>query len=106
MKVRSDGHLESEFFIYVDDGHIISQSELVCSQAAISPPICIPLGIKDVSRKRTEPYPILEPWAETVAHTCINEVVISIMEVKWGGKESFLDMETLLKEDRVPHKTL
>ena len=36
MKVRSDGHLESEVFIYVDDGHIIAHSELVCWQAAKS----------------------------------------------------------------------
>ena len=34
MKVRSDGHLASEVFIYVDDGRIIAHSELVCWQAA------------------------------------------------------------------------
>ena len=33
-KVRSDGHLASEVFIYVDDGRIIAHSELVCWQAA------------------------------------------------------------------------
>ena len=32
MKVRSDGHLASQVFIYVDDGCIISHSELVCWQ--------------------------------------------------------------------------
>ena len=30
MKVRSDGHLASEVFIYVDDGRIIAHSQLVC----------------------------------------------------------------------------
>ena len=34
MKVRSYGHLASEVFIYVDEGHIISHSELVYWQAA------------------------------------------------------------------------
>ena len=34
IKVRSDGHLASEIFIYVDYGRIISHSELVCWQAA------------------------------------------------------------------------
>ena len=29
-KVRSDGHLASELFIYVDDSRIIAHSELVC----------------------------------------------------------------------------
>ena len=33
-KVRSDGHLVSEVFIYVDDGRIIAHLELVCWQAA------------------------------------------------------------------------
>ena len=34
MKVSSGGHLASEVFIYVDDGHIIAHLELVCWQAA------------------------------------------------------------------------
>ena len=34
MKVRLDGHLSSKVLIYVDDGGIISHSELVCWQAA------------------------------------------------------------------------
>ena len=33
MKARSDGNLASEVFIYVDNGHIIAHSELVCWQA-------------------------------------------------------------------------
>ena len=33
MKVKSDGHLASEVFIYVDDGRIIAHSDLVCWQA-------------------------------------------------------------------------
>ena len=34
MKVRSDGHLASEVFIYVDDSRIIAHPKLVCWQAA------------------------------------------------------------------------
>ena len=33
MKVKSDGHLVSEVFIYVNDGPIIARYELVCWQA-------------------------------------------------------------------------
>ena len=32
-KVRLDGHLSSELFIYVDNGRIIAHLELVCWQA-------------------------------------------------------------------------
>ena len=84
MKVRSDGHLAIKVFIYVDYGHIIAHSELVCWQAEnISSSICNSLGIQDVSRKRTEPSLTPVSWAGTLAHTSNNEVVIIATQVKW-----------------------
>ena len=69
-KVREDGHLESEVFIYVDDGRIISHSELVCFQVEnIFGSICNSLGIQYASRKRTYTSLTPGPWAGTVAHT-------------------------------------
>ena len=53
MKVRLDGHLASEVFIYVDDGCIIDPLNLVCWQSAkrfFS--ICNSPGIQYASRKR------------------------------------------------------
>ena len=46
------------------------------------------LGIQDASRTRNEPSLTLDPWTGTVAHTSSNEVVITMMEVKWK-KSSF-----------------
>ena len=54
MKVRSDVHLASEVFIYVDGGRIIAHSELVCWQVSKRfCSTCNSLGIQDKSRKRT-----------------------------------------------------
>ena len=54
MKVRLNGNLASEVFIYVDDDQIISHSELVCWQAEkIFCSIFNSLGIQDASRMRT-----------------------------------------------------
>ena len=52
MKVRLDGHLSSEVFIYVDDSRIIDHSELVCwKEAKRFCSICNSLGIQDAPRK-------------------------------------------------------
>ena len=83
MKVKSDGSLASEVFIYVDNGRIISHLEFVCWQAAkIFCSICNSLGIKYASRKRTEPSLTLGPWAGTVEHMSNKEVEITVTQVK------------------------
>ena len=91
MKVRPDGHLESKLFIYVDDGHIIAHSELVCWQAAkIFFSICNSLGIQDASRNQTEPSLAPVPWAGAVAHTSNKEVVIIVTQIKWEKTRSLV----------------
>ena len=85
MKVRSDGHLASDIFIYIDNGRIIAHSELVCWQAEkrfFS--FCNSLGVQDASRKRTEPCLTPGPWERMVAHTSDKEVVITVTQVRWG----------------------
>ena len=90
-KVRSDGHLESEVFIYVDDVRIIAHSELVCWQAAKRfCSICNSLGIKDAPRKLTEPPLTPVPWAGTVAHTSNKEVAITVTHIKWEKTRSIV----------------
>ena len=108
MKVRSDGHLASEVFIYVDDGHIIAHSELVWWQAAKRfCSIFNSLGIQDASRKRTEYSLTPGPWAGTVEHTSNKEVAITVTHNKWEKTRSLVqEMEILMREDRVPHKWL
>ena len=85
MKEIPDGHLASEVFIYVDYGCIIEHSELVCWQAENNfCSICNSLGIQYASRKQKEPSLTPGPWAVTVAHTSINEVVITVTRLNWG----------------------
>ena len=87
IKVISDGHISSEVFIQIDDVHIISHSELVCWQEAKRfCSIFNSLVIHDAYKKRTEPSLTQGPWAGTMAHTLINEVVIIVTEFKWGKK--------------------
>ena len=90
MKVRSDGNLAGDVFIYIDDGRIIAHSELVCCQASkrfFS--ICNSIGIQDATRKLIETSLTTGPWAGKGVHTWINEVVITVMEVKWLKKGVF-----------------
>ena len=64
MKVRSYGNLATRVFIFVDDGPIISHSELVYWQAANRfCSICNSLGIQYASRKRTEPSLATGIWS-------------------------------------------
>ena len=106
--MRLDGHLSSEVFIYVDNGRIISHLEFLCWQAAkIFFSIFNSLGIQDASMKRTEPSLTLGPWAGTVSHTSNKEVEITVNQIKWEKIRSIvLELETLIREDRVPHKIL
>ena len=90
MKVRVDGHLASEVFIYVDDGLIIAQLELVCWQVEnMFFSICNSLGIQYASRKQIKTSLTPGPWVVTVVHTSNKEVVITVTRVKWGGKGVF-----------------
>ena len=91
MKVRSDGSLGSEVFIYVYGGLIIAHSDLVCWKAEkVFFPICNSLGIQDASRKRTEPSITPGPWAGTLAHTWNKEVMIIVTQVKCGKTRSLI----------------
>ena len=69
--------------------------------------ICNSLVIQYESRKQTETYITPVPWTGTVAHTSRNEVMITGTEVKWEKMRSLvLELETLMKEDKAPHKRL
>ena len=108
MKVILYGNIVSELFIYIGNDHIIPHSEMVCWQAANTFfSICSLLGIQYESRKRTEPTLTSVPWTVTVAHTLSNEVVITVVEVKWVKTRSLvLELDIFIKEHRVPQKKL
>ncbi len=106
MKVRSDGHLACEIYVYVDDGRITGWSKLECWRAAQRlSAVLSSLGIQDAYRKRTpptrgqkKPY----PWVGGVSLTCwsdeedpdkvVRGVAISVTTVKWAK------MQTLVEE--------
>ena len=68
---------------------------------------CNSLGIQDASRKRTEPSLTPDPWAVILAHTSNKEVAITATQIKWEKTSSlFLELETLMREDRVLHTRL
>ena len=108
MKLRSDGYLVSEVFIYVDNNHIIAHSEFVCWQTENRfCSIFNSLGIQDASRKRTEPSLAPGPWAGTVSHMSNKEVATTLTQIKWEKRRIlFLELETLMRENRVLHKRL
>ena len=46
------------------------------------------------------------PMAVTLAHTSNKEVAITATHIKWGKRSLVLELETLMREDRVSHKRL
>jgi len=56
MKIRADGHLAAEIFVYVDDGHAAGHSPwLTWAAARAYAAGCSRRGVQDASRKRTSP---------------------------------------------------
>ncbi|KAL7530391.1 hypothetical protein ACHAXR_003464 [Thalassiosira sp. AJA248-18] len=67
MKIREDGHLASEIFVYVDDGRATGHNAEACWAAVRRfASICTLLGIQDAARKRTFPSDTPGPWAGTL----------------------------------------
>ena len=105
MKVRSDGHLACEIFVYVDDGRITGWCKLECWRAAQRfSSILTSLGIQDAYRKRTPPSRGQEaayPWVGGVSLTCwkdkedpnkvIQGVAISVTMVKWKKMQDLVE---------------
>ena len=58
-------------------------------------------------RNQAEPSLTLVPLEGTVAHTSNKEVEITVTQIKWEKTRSLVpELETLMKEDMVPHKIL
>ena len=107
MKIRVDGHLACEVYLYVDDGRITGWCSLECWRAARRfCAECTRLGIQDASRKRTAPTQQPGPWAGTVVHTH-EGVVATVSSVKWERTRSLiLELRDLHQERAIPHKRL
>ena len=109
MKVRKDGHLASEVYIYVDDGKFTGWNRLECWRAVQRfSKVLSWLGIQDAFRKRTGPSTEPGPWAGTVTHT-ENGVNATVTELKWAKtQEKVQEMAQMLEEDEtaLPRKAL
>jgi hypothetical protein len=84
MKLRKDGHLAAEIFVYVDDGRTTGHSrDLTWKTARAYGSGCSRRGIQDASRKRTPPTETPGPWAGMVTHTEGGSVVGMVSQEKW-----------------------
>ena len=107
MKVRYDGHLACEVYVYVDDGKVTGWNRAACWAAASRfSKIMARLGIQDASRKRTEPSTTPGPWAGSVAHTQSGvELLVSL--AKWEKARLLVEeLSVLAKETMVDRKRL
>jgi len=84
MKIRADGHLAAEIFVYVDDGRTTGHSpRLTWAAARAYTAGCSRRGVQDASRKRMSPSDTPGPWAGTVTHTAGGRVLGMVSQVKW-----------------------
>ena len=91
MKIRWDGHLSCEVFLYVDDGRATGFCREICWAAARRvASLCAKYGIQDKSAKRTFPSISPGPWAGTVSRTDQGEVVGLVSKEKWAKTRSLV----------------
>ena len=84
MKIRAEGHLAAEIFVYVDDGRATGHNpRLTWAAARAYAAGCSRRGGQDALRKRTSPSDTPGPWAGTVIHTAGRHVLGMVSQVKW-----------------------
>jgi hypothetical protein len=109
-KIRVDGTLASEVFIYVDDARIVGETSERCWDATRRfASYCNSVGIQDAPRKRHGPSQTPEPWAGTVTHTDNGEVVGLVSQAKWDkAKAHIKEMRKMYESDpkRMPRGRL
>ena len=87
MKIRWDGHLACEVFLYVDDGHATGFFREICWAAARQvASFCTKHGVQDKAVKRTFPSHLPAAWAGAVSRTDQGEVVGIVSDKKCGQR--------------------
>jgi hypothetical protein len=104
MKVRTDGHLAAEIFVYVDHRRPTGYCTQLCWKAARAYGAgCSWRGIQDASRKRTSPTMTPGPWVGTVTHTKGDTVVRMVSQEKWDKtRELLLELDNMLGQGPLP----
>jgi hypothetical protein len=84
MKIRVDGHLAAEIFVYVDDSRPTGFCRGLTWRMARAYGLgCSRRGIQDASRKQALPTETPGPWAGTVMHTEARSLVGMVSQEKW-----------------------
>jgi hypothetical protein len=83
MKIRCDGHLATEVYVYMDEGWVTGHSAKQTGLGARAYEVgCTRLGVQDASRKRRTPTHTPGPWAGTVTHTDVGKVIGMVSQEK------------------------
>ncbi len=108
MKIRADGLLVAEIFVYVDDCWAVAHpADLVWQASRAYAAMCARMGLQDASRKHTSATQTPGPWAGMVTHTNGNQVCRMVSKEKWEKAKSFIrELVEMLKRDRLPLQRL
>eukprot|EP00956_Cyclotella_meneghiniana_P020426 scaffold36140_cov54-Cyclotella_meneghiniana.AAC.1 len=90
-KLRADGLIAAEAFIYVDDCRVVAATRIQAWWAARRLASTLSnLGLQDAARKRTTPSEQPGPWAGSVAHTK-GGVFLLVTPEKWEKTKSVVN---------------
>jgi hypothetical protein len=108
MKIRADGFLAAEIFVYVDDGRVVAfLPDLAWRAARAYASHCSRLGVQDASRKRTSPSKMPGPWAGTVTTTAGGQVYGMVSQEKWEKTKLLItELSRMLEQDFFPLQRL
>ena len=104
MKIRFNGHLATEVFVYVDDGRPIGYCrDLTWRAAQAYGSGCSRRGVQNASRKRTSPAECPGPWAVTVTRTEGGLLVGMVSQEKWDKTKGLLkELTNMLADGPLP----
>ncbi len=87
MKIRADGFLAAEIFVYVDDGRVVAHSaDLTWRAARAYVAGCSKLGVQDASRKQTR-QPGLQVPGLAQLHTWMVAMYVGWSPSRSGRKQ-------------------
>ncbi len=103
-KVRWNGELAAEVFVYVDDGRPTGPTKYLAWQAGWAYGVgCTRRGVQDASRKRTSPSQTPGPWAGKVTHTDGGRIRGTVSQEKWEKTKSLItEMATTVEHGHLP----
>ncbi len=104
MKIRFEGHLAAEVFVYVNNGRPTGYCrDLTWRAARAYGSGCSRRGIQDASRKRTLPTECPGPWAGMSMRTKSGLLVGMVSQEKWNKTKGLLkELTDMLADGPLP----